>query len=276
MQNKLTIFLLALLLFWNCKGKTTATEEGKQDEEYFPDTESAEAANENTATDFDFSGVYAGRGEGFDAFHVTWQNGKPIAVRYSLNGGGYQECQIVKEAPSQEVAEYAVAEHSLTVRLQGKTHRLTLIKQSEQDLPLLYVQWHGERVQYPLMQIADAKSDVGKGDVFTHYDWAAGLANHRWVLLDDATGKPSAAKVSVKKEAMELVMLDFTIADGSKKITYHCEVYNDFTMSCKPEGDTKFSMTPTVMPYQLATWSIAFDTNEGQRLFTLVQDSPIF
>lgn len=275
MKSKLTIFIFTLLL-WNCKGKTATTEETAQGEDYLPDTESAEAANENTATAFDFSGVYAGRGEGFDAFHVTRQNGKPTAVRYSLNGGSYQECQIVKEAPSQEVAEYSVAEHSLSVRLQGKTHELILVKESNEGLPLLYVQWQGERVQYPLMQIADAKSDVGRGDVFTHYDWAAGLANRRWVLLDDATGKPSAAKVSVKKEAMELVTLDFTITNGGKKTNYHCEVYNDFTISCKPEGDTKFSMTPTVMPYQLATWSIVFDTNEGQRLFTLVQDSPIF
>lgn len=276
MKHQLTIFLLALLL-WNCKGKTATTEETAQSNDYFPDTEAAEAVHHNTETTaFDFSGVYAGRGEGFDAFHVTWRNGKPTAVRYSLNGGNYQTCDIVKESPSHEMAEYSVAEHSLTVRLQGKTHRLTLIKQSEQDLPLLYVQWQGEKLQYPLMQIADAKSDIGKGDVFTHYDWAEALANRRWVLLDDATGKPTTAKVSVKKTAMELVTLDFTITEGSKKTTYHCEVYNNFAMSCKPEGDTNFSMTPTVMPYNLATWSIAFDTNAGQRLFTLVQDSPIF
>jgi hypothetical protein len=160
----------------------------------------------------------------------------------------------------------------------GKTHRLTLLKQSEQDLPLLYVQWQGSNIQHPLMQIADAKTDIGTGEAFTHYDWAEALAARQWLLLDDATGRPvPTAKVSVKKEAMELVTLDFTISNGGKKTSYHCEVYNNFTISCKPEGDTKFSMTPTVMLYQLATWSIAFvDTNEGKRLFTLVQESPIF
>jgi hypothetical protein len=266
------IFLASLSLLVACGGKkdkettesatseTVSEDMGNNLEEQMGD----DRQPEKVPSHINFSGLYYDVNNNL-GYYLYWdtQKGEATSIYLSDSQGKWQKATIRSQQPS-NFYEYQQAEQTVEVTYQNQPLKLIITKENEGAKGV--TRFVSSAEQQVSVLLADASTvPITESQPFSQHITEA-LAGMQWQVRDPQTFQGSATtSVSAKQQGNRVI---FTLAEGSTKATFTCEVQKDNTIRCATQGFEDFSIK--VKMVHGTAWELQFDAPTGEAIMTLI------
>ncbi len=267
------IFLACLSLLASCGGKKdkeTAEDTGTEvvpadtkndfEEQMIGD----ERQPEKVPSSINFSGLYydVNNNQGYYLYWDT-QKGEATSVYLGDAKGNWQKAAIRSQKPS-NFYEYQEAEQTVELTYQNQPLKVIVTKENNGAKGLTKFVSSADQQVSILLADASLVPITESQPLSLHI--AEALAAIQWQVRDPQTFEGSkTAKVSATQQGRRII---FTLAEGSTKATFTCELQNDNSIRCATQGFEDFSIKVKIT-YGTG-WELHFDAPTGEPMMTLI------